>query len=68
MQDLLSRSANIIVLADNSKFGVVHAYTSCPLSSVSRIITGNRKKEDILQEFSDYSQRFLFVDVPTPLV
>ena len=68
MQDLLSRSANIIVLADNSKFGVVHAYTSCPLSSVSRIITGNRKKEDILQEFSDYSQRFLFVDVPSPLV
>lgn len=68
MQDLLSRSANIIVLADNSKFGVMHAYSSCPLPNVSRIITGSQKKEEILQEFSGYSQRFIFVDVPSPNV
>ncbi|MBQ3549310.1 MAG: DeoR/GlpR transcriptional regulator [Oscillospiraceae bacterium] len=65
MNDLLSRAANIIVLADNSKFGVVHAYVSCPLSRVSRIITGSAHKAEILRDFSDYSQRFLFVDTPS---
>lgn len=64
LQDLLSRSANIIVLADNSKFGVMHPYVSCPIASISHIITGSKKKNVILQEFSGYSQRFLFVDVP----
>lgn len=62
LQELLSRSANIIILADNSKFGVMHPYISCPLSSVSRIITGGRQKEEILREFSDYAQRFVFAE------
>lgn len=65
LPELLSRSANIIVLADNSKFGVMHPYVSCPLSSISRIITGSKKRDAILQEFSNYSQRFIFVDIPS---
>ena len=62
MRGFLSRAANIYILADNSKFGVMHSYISCPLSSVSRIITGSRQKEDLLRDFSDYAQRFIFVD------
>ena len=62
MRNFLSRAANIILLADNSKFGVMHSYISCPISGVSRIITGSRQKEDILQDFSDYAQRFIFVE------
>ena len=62
MRDMLSRAANIILVADNSKFGQVHSCISCPISDVSRIITGVQQRDDILQDFSSYAQRFLFVD------
>lgn len=62
MREMLSRAANIILVADNSKFGLVHSCISCPISDVNRIVTGAHQKEDILQDFSNYVQRFLFVD------
>ena len=63
---MLERAMQIIVLADNSKFGLVHAWVTCPLPRVSRIITGSAAQEDILQDFSNYRQRFLFVDDYAP--
>lgn len=59
---MLERAMRVIVLADNSKFGLVHPWVTCPLPRVSRIITGSAQQEDILQDFSGYRQRFLFVD------
>ena len=63
---MLERAMQIIVLADNSKFGLVHAWVTCPLPRVSRIITGSAQQADILQNFSNYRQRFLFVDDYAP--
>lgn len=59
---MLERAMQIIVLADNSKFGLVHAWVTCPLPRVSRIITGSEQQNDILHDFSAYRQRFLFVN------
>lgn len=50
------------MVADNSKFGLVHPCITCSLSRVSRIIVGSAQQEDILEDFADYRQRFLFVD------
>lgn len=63
---MLERAMQIIVLADSSKFGLVHAWVTCPLPRISRIITGSAQQEEILQDFSNYRQRFLFVDDYTP--
>ena len=65
---MLERAMQIIVLADNSKFGLVLAWVTCPLPRVSRIITGSAQQEDILHDFSNYRQRFLFVDDYTPAI
>lgn len=62
LKDMLNNSMNVIVVADNSKFGLVHPCITCSLSRVSRIITGCAQQEDILEDFADYRQRFLFVD------
>ena len=59
---IVRRAASVYVVADNSKFGLVHSCTTCPLSSVNYIITGYRAKEDILASYSTYKQRFLFAD------
>jgi len=62
LKELADRAMSVIIVADNSKFGLVHPYITCPLPHVSRIITGIRQKEDILQDFADYRQRFIFAD------
>lgn len=70
LKDVLERSMNVIVVADNSKFGLVHPCITCPLSRASRIVTGSAQKEEILQDFADYRQRFLFADgyEPSPTI
>lgn len=62
LKDILDRAMSIIVTADNSKFGLVHPCITCPLPRVSRIITGGAQKEELLQDFAAYRQRFLFVE------
>lgn len=62
LKDVLERAMNVIVVVDNSKFGLVHPCITCPLSRVGRIVTGSAQKDEILQDFADYRQRFLFAD------
>ena len=59
---IINRASNIILAVDNSKFGQVHGCITCPMQNVTRIVTGNRKQEEILQDFSAYRHRFVFVD------
>lgn len=59
---IIDRASSVIVAADNSKFGQVHGCITCSLQNVTRIVTGSQQQEDILQDFSAYRHRFLFVD------
>lgn len=62
LRSIIDRAVNVMVVADNSKFGQVGPCATTPLSRVNRIITGNRRQEEILKDFPTYSQRFLFAD------
>ncbi len=67
MRRALSRSTNIVLAADNSKFGQQFPCVYCPLSDVRTIVTGAAQKKKILQEFSPYAQRFVFVEDYSPV-
>lgn len=66
LRNIIDRAVNVIVVADNSKFGLVGPCATCALSRVNRIVTGNRRQDDILKDFSTYRHRFLFADNYTP--
>lgn len=62
IRQMLEQSQQIIVAADNSKFGLVHGYSTCALDQVDHIVTGSRQKEEILREFAPYRQHFIFAE------
>ena len=66
LRNIIERTVNVIIVADNSKFGLVGPCATCSLARVNRIITGNFKQEEILKDFSTYRHRFLFADNYTP--
>ena len=68
IKNVIARSMNVFVVADNSKFGLVGSCETCPLERADRIITGSAKKEEILKDFSFCRQRFLFAEDYIPEV
>ena len=62
IRQMLEQSLQVFVVADNSKFGLVHSYATCALDRVDRIITGSAQKADILRDFAPYRHRFLFAE------
>ena len=62
IRKMVNQSMQVIVVADNSKFGTVHNCATCRLERVNHIITGSAQKEALLQEFDLYRNRFLFAD------
>lgn len=68
LRSIIDRAVSVLVVADNSKFGLVGPCATCALSRISRIVTGAYGKEDILKDFDAYRQRFLFAEnyLPDP--
>lgn len=48
---MISRSRNVIVVADSSKFGKVSLIHVCQLNKVDTIVTDNALPQDVLDEF-----------------
>ena len=47
---------------DIENVDILRRIGTCAAQNVTRIVTGNRKQEEILQDFSAYRHRFVFVD------
>lgn len=62
IRQMLEQALQVIVVADNSKFGLVYSYATCSLDRVDHFITGSAQKADILQDFAHYRQRFIFAE------
>lgn len=62
LRSIIARSVNVLVVADNSKFGLVGPCATCSLERINRIITGFHGQEEILKDFQTYRQRFVFAD------
>ena len=65
LQKILNQAVKTIVVADNSKFGLVYNSTSCKLDNVDYIVTDSAQKEEILRDFPLYRQRLLFAATNT---
>lgn len=62
LRSIIDRAVNVIVVADNNKFGLVGPCATCSLARVNRIVTGNLRQDEILKDFPSYRHRFLFAD------
>ncbi|MBQ2782110.1 MAG: DeoR/GlpR transcriptional regulator [Oscillospiraceae bacterium] len=62
LRSIIDRAVNVLVVADNSKFGLIGPCATCSLSRINRIITGIHGREDILKDFEPYRHKFLFAD------
>lgn len=62
IRQMLEQALQIIVVADNSKFGLIHSYSTCSLARVNHIITGSAQKDSILKDFAPYRHQFIFAE------
>ena len=62
IRQMLEQALQVIVVADNSKFGLVHSYATCELENIDHVVTGSEQKDEILRDFAPYRQRFIFAE------
>ncbi|MBR5571153.1 MAG: DeoR/GlpR transcriptional regulator [Oscillospiraceae bacterium] len=62
LRNIIDRAVNVIVVADNSKFGQVGPCATASLSRANHIITGVHRQEEILKDFPTYKHKFIFAD------
>ena len=62
LRSIIERAVNVIVVADNSKFGQVGPCATAALPRLNHIITGNHRQEEILKDFPTFQHKFIFAE------